>query len=911
MRAWTRRTEAPERAPLTPDASTASAARSAGRTASNAALMADDNEEEEGDDLENADRVYRPLLFQSKGYASSDLFRDDFEMRSRMSHSTRLLDADHSAERGHDQREPTQPKIRLETLSSRAAATVLWITYLSFALALAVPYLQSQGYLETVIKLPGGVCDPHHQPDEPCIYVDKAKNAARWSAYVNNVSWLAGSVQIRLNVDHLRNTSSGMGSALFANGLGDASNTTAMALDVLDESFAFHYDLYLYGLDLEIAPASKDWITTEYNQTVWVTCPSAVACNPAKLLDLSRDFDGMGGNGYESYLLIIVFKGLYPNVIGHNITYDFAYTKPAIHISELIIRSGFLLATVLALPCWLIAVLNFHESWRSVLPVQKWVLALGVVLILWQNPIYATIEWYRSISLRTRFVSDTCESFAQSFFYVFWLKLMDHEGNTKSLLRKVLFGLVLFGVDTSMTVLRMPKLFFEVVPPVQVQNEFYTLLGFIRIALLFAWLVWIARIGWRTSVHLRTLPYMSSRFQQLSYRFLFIETLLIFVYISIFSAIQVFFLLNTWYELGYDAFLQHSVHEFSKAHAGRSSLGKFIFLSVYVYLVMFVHLPPSTGEGIGLLATTAYHIQDRPRLDKYGFLTPDSHLFCVETAKLMLDLAWQAYFDPAGNPSPSGYGKLKLEEFGYELVTQVRGASTDTHAIVAVSAAHNRLVVAFRGTTSKLNWKSNLKFHQKVLWITSTGKKRGRSCMERVKNFAAKIPVLNMALPRVHSGFWAAYASVRSELKEVIRLVLDENPGVSVYVTGHSMGGSLAILAAYDLAVNLSMKVNMYNFGGPRVGNPSFVRLYDKCVPTSYRIVMDGDIVPGVPDFWGLYQHAGTEISIDLEGNLIVDPSFVEKKLHVSSKRQVATHPTHVYRSSMAKCLDNLLNVEE
>lgn len=103
-----------------------------------------------------------------------------------------------------------------------------------------------------------------------------------------------------------------------------------------------------------------------------------------------------------------------------------------------------------------------------------------------------------------------------------------------------------------------------------------------------------------------------------------------------------------------------------------------------------------------------------------------------------------------------------------------------------------------------------------------------------------------------HTGFWKAYVSVRDELKEVTRLILDENPGVTVYVTGHSMGGALAVLAAYDLAVNFSMKVNMYNFGGPRVGNPSFCRHYNKCVPSSYRVVMDGDIVPGVPRFVSL-----------------------------------------------------------
>lgn len=94
--------------------------------------------------------------------------------------------------------------------------------------------------------------------------------------------------------------------------------------------------------------------------------------------------------------------------------------------------------------------------------------------------------------------------------------------------------------------------------------------------------------------------------------------------------------------------------------------------------------------------------------------------------------------------------------------------------------------------------------------------------------------------------------TVRSDLKRVVRLLLDEHPGVSTYVTGHSMGGTLAILAAYDFSVSFDIAVEMYNFGGPRVGNPSFVRNYNRHVPNSYRVVMDGDIVPGVPKFVSL-----------------------------------------------------------
>ncbi|KAF1328893.1 hypothetical protein FI667_g6455, partial [Globisporangium splendens] len=912
-------------------------------------------------------KVYRPLLFHSSGYASSELFRDTYEMRTRMqekrlaakttSPSSALLavedsDSDGDGENGEmvharTKKKPRQPhddggmihaRIRLETLSSRAATTVLWITYLAFCVAIAMPYLQSQGFLGTVVTLPGGLCNTSERlllhTEEPCIIVDKKKGVARWSGLVNNVSWYAGSIELALDISEVINSTAPASlqegdegnelqqmDVLWHNWRPHASTLDGqVSLELMDQSFALQYDVFLYGVDVETTPVTKTLIVAERNQSVWVHCPSE-ACDKVRLLDISQDFEERDGGGYGSYLVVVVFKGVYPNAFGKKVSYDFSYTKPALHVSELIVRTLFLVVSLFALPCWLIAVLNYHGSWHEILSVQKWVFALGFVLMLWQNPIYAVSELSKTVSLRTRFVAEMCESFAEAFFYVFWLNLLDRHGRAvrkSTLIPKVVFGVALLAVDVGMAVIRMPSLFSSASNRhhngtahssmlAKHEGELYTALGFVRIAMLVVWLVWIARIGWQTGVYLRQLPYMSTRFQQLSYRFLSLETILILIYVMVLSGVQVFFLLQTWYLMGYEPFIQSAVHTFAKSHSGRPSLGKLIFLSVYVYLVMFVHLPPESGDSMGLLATTAYHVEEKPRVDHYGFLTPDSHLFCVETATWLLEIAWQAYFDPPGRPSPSGYGELDLEPYGFDLVTHLRSSLTDTHVVVALNQDRTRLVVAFRGTTSRENWKSNLRFHQKVLWVKSRGRWRQRTCMEATKDFLSKIPLLNMALPRVHSGFWKAYASVRDELKEVTRLILDENPGVTVYVTGHSMGGALAILAAYDLAVNFSMKVNMYNFGGPRVGNPSFCRHYNKCVATSYRVVMDGDIVPGVPKFWGLYQHVGTEIAIDLEGNLIVDPSFVERHLHVSSKTKVATHPSSVYRASLTKCLENLI----
>ncbi|KAI9986454.1 hypothetical protein PInf_025397 [Phytophthora infestans] len=613
-----------------------------------------------GDEDAEEDRVYRPLLFQSTGYASSELFRDSYEMHSRMpttSSTAPLLGVETTATNpleNQKQRHVFEPQIRLETLSSRAATAVLWMTYLAFLLAMTLPYLQSKGYLETAIELSGAVCKDEMRR-EPCIQVDKTRNIAQWAAYVANVSRYTGSIEIKLDVREQVNTStlSEMLSSLensntfqelqrvgaawtmdrgVKNSLANQATSISEVEDEeveQDAGYVLTYDARLYGIDHDVTPATKDLVVDERNQSIWVSCRSAGPCEIVRIMEITQDVDRLGGSGYDAYFAVVTFRGLYPNVFGKNVVYEFAYTKPAIHVGEVVVRGVLVLVSILALPCWFISVLNFHGGWSQVLTVQKWLLGVGVVLVLWQNPVYAVSELYTTVSMRTRFVSITCQSFAEAFFYVFWLSLMDQHSGDFSSRRcsfgtKVLFGLVLFAVDTYMTVLRMPKLFFRAEEASSTHDfhlkELYALLGFIRTSLVLFWLAWILTVGARSGRYLKALPYMATRFKQLSYRFLVLETLLILVYTLLLSALLIFHLTQSWYFVGYDAFIQDSVHTFAKMHTGHPSLGKFLFLSVYVYLVMFVHLPPLAGDSTGLLTSTAFHVEEKPRVDSYGFL---------------------------------------------------------------------------------------------------------------------------------------------------------------------------------------------------------------------------------------------------------------------------------------------------
>lgn len=62
----------------------------------------------------------------------------------------------------------------------------------------------------------------------------------------------------------------------------------------------------------------------------------------------------------------------------------------------------------------------------------------------------------------------------------------------------------------------------------------------------------------------------------------------------------------------------------------------------------------------------------------------------------------------------------------------------------------------------------------------------------------------------------------------------------------------------------------------------------------------------GVPSWW--YTHVGTKVLIDGRGrgSLIMDPSFVEKRFFVRSKRYVFSHLTEAYQAGLR---GNLLQV--
>ena len=102
----------------------------------------------------------------------------------------------------------------------------------------------------------------------------------------------------------------------------------------------------------------------------------------------------------------------------------------------------------------------------------------------------------------------------------------------------------------------------------------------------------------------------------------------------------------------------------------------------------------------------------------------------------------------------------------------------------------------------------------------------------------------------------------------------------ALWITGHSLGGALAVLAAARLALDIDKSIyksinGLYTFGQPRVGNRVFVKALDEEIkPRYFRFVNDNDIVPRVPDRLNQYQEGGSIRFFDAQGNLHEDIGF-------------------------------------
>ena len=119
---------------------------------------------------------------------------------------------------------------------------------------------------------------------------------------------------------------------------------------------------------------------------------------------------------------------------------------------------------------------------------------------------------------------------------------------------------------------------------------------------------------------------------------------------------------------------------------------------------------------------------------------------------------------------------------------------------------------------------------------------------------------------KLSTGFSEAYALVQEDIAAAVDAL---EPNLPLYITGHSLGGALAVIASTRIHP-WDRIASCYTYGCPRVGNGEFANQLWK-VPI-YRQVHSSDIVPRVPLPFG-YRHAGDMRYIKRSGDLVEDPN--------------------------------------
>eukprot|EP01059_Diplonema_ambulator_P034513 TRINITY_DN7773_c1_g1_i1.p1 TRINITY_DN7773_c1_g1~~TRINITY_DN7773_c1_g1_i1.p1 ORF type:complete len:924 (+),score=263.83 TRINITY_DN7773_c1_g1_i1:334-2772(+) len=221
-----------------------------------------------------------------------------------------------------------------------------------------------------------------------------------------------------------------------------------------------------------------------------------------------------------------------------------------------------------------------------------------------------------------------------------------------------------------------------------------------------------------------------------------------------------------------------------------------------------------------------------------------------------------------------------LRRQGLRLTDVIELAGTRVFIATPIGGARE-LYVCFRGSDNrftKLNLVSDLRFVRKV-WRTMEEAAKGSGMC---------------AKPLLHRGFMDMWEKSRGghgisgplqniPLRDAVLHGIDAalrsfgaGPEVKVYVAGHSLGAALACILAYTLKKRRGIESIVYTYGLPKIGNSAFKKSYESAVPNTFRVVYEYDPVVHVSGTFRNF-HVGREVNIDRRGNLLVEPTWVEK----------------------------------
>jgi triacylglycerol lipase len=252
----------------------------------------------------------------------------------------------------------------------------------------------------------------------------------------------------------------------------------------------------------------------------------------------------------------------------------------------------------------------------------------------------------------------------------------------------------------------------------------------------------------------------------------------------------------------------------------------------------------------GGYAYNKYYIQPRKSAEPIPFIAkkssytfdPNATEYSKDNAGFLCDVSNQAYYPEEDCREWAQLNGFKEKFLFFD--THDLDPSSHTQGFVAQNP--DTILIAFRGTeASQLSdLLADLQAALKVQWET---------------------------LGMVHPGFLTAFKAVQDKtfgdtvvFPDLIKDAVKSGKR-KIWITGHSLGGALAVLCAAQLSILGKIPIHaVYTYGQPRVGDEQFAEnMNDNLGDQIFRVVNNRDIIPRLAMYTLGYRQFGQEVFFD------------------------------------------------
>jgi hypothetical protein len=627
------------------------------------------------------------------------------------------------------------PKIFLETVTAKTTTLVFAVTYIAFIVGFTYDILTVYKGFKTSERVLGAKScsqqnisvSQHPKADFGC------SSGASWNGLVTSLENVI-SVSLAVNQNNIST-------------ILNSKNSSKL------ESFNLQYDLRLWACYLPYGCKNNFASINDYSDSAWhkvIELPSQSVFIPKKIaVDNLRFQVGLLPNTFQnqesipahgkvqSYYFEVKFhdnpSGLFTgtNVVAFSVAYSVSvlshpqfYTASGVFSCVLIfIAFGTLVGFVYAMSIQ-------KRRWLS---EQKWICFYLVALILFINPFYCIIIWFQYVPVEAVFAFYVSDLLGQAAFFVVWLLFADsYRRKTSSQLEfygpKILMGLCIFATSLAVLIYQFPDIDSEgklnqrsAVQAVQNWSDAlkrtFIAVSVTSFVLVGLWAIWWLATLFVTGRALQRLPYMNTRYIQLSFRFFSMQAIMVAVY-YVFQVGAVILFLIEYAAAGVTSSTDITGLINTLSRQQTQMFGKIVFLSVYALVMTFLFLPANVLEhSLAASLASTFVITEREMKDTVRerrhvlkeikqltggvvsrFIDAKPEVFCVDIALNLCNISFEAYYDPEGTKTISGYDTkaMELEKHGYRLVDVLYSPEHETFCFIARHLFSKKIVVCFR-----------------------------------------------------------------------------------------------------------------------------------------------------------------------------------------------------------------------